>query len=389
MPSLWTSLHDLQDSFGSAVGPTFRSSGSVKPRRVQDAGRLRGYDAPMGKGTVFIFGAGASYGARSHAPPPLGQQLAQYLLGWLDANAPNEVDHDWSFAMDDELDPRAPCSRLWERADAVRRILERAKDLTRGDEIGFEMAMFELMRAREIDLLDRINEIIAVSFLGGRRCDFDERQDRYDDLLGSCGSDLRAIVTPNYDTLAEEALHRRGIGFRYGGTPDSEKGPVTVYKVHGSANWFLPYGGGRGATLAVAEAQTKPLRGAKQEPILGLFNDHDLYVVHSRTNAFLEHKHRSTYPVLATYGPHKPVVFGLPHIERVRAACFDDLRADPPARIVAAGIRPPAGSCRRSARRLRGQDPRPRAWPRRARGVGECNGSHPRDPFDRVLVIEA
>ena len=137
---------------------------------------------------------------------------------------------------------------------------------------------------------------------------------------------------------------RCGVAYRYDGTSDDANvNAIGVYKIHGSANWFLPHGGGGGSNLAIARAQTKPLRAAEQEFIPALFNDNDLYVVHQRTNALLEHKHRSTYCVLATYGPRKPVVYALPQLERVRTACVHDLTDRPPRRIIAVGIRPPVG----------------------------------------------
>jgi hypothetical protein len=49
----------------------------------------------IGHGTLLVIGAGASHGARACDPrPPLGSQLAQYLLRWFDANAPRDDDHE-------------------------------------------------------------------------------------------------------------------------------------------------------------------------------------------------------------------------------------------------------------------------------------------------------
>jgi hypothetical protein len=42
-----------------------------------------------------------------------------------------------------------------------------------------------------------------------------------------------------------------------------------------------------------------------------------------------------------TYGPQKPALFALPHLEKLRADCASDLTDRPPARIIATGIRPP------------------------------------------------
>jgi hypothetical protein len=46
--------------------------------------------------------------------------------------------------------------------------------------------------------------------------------------------------------------------------------------------------------------------------------------------------------VMVTYSRQKPLVFGLPQIERIRESCVSDLTSSPPARIVAVGIRPPS-----------------------------------------------
>lgn len=51
---------------------------------------------------ILVLGAGASFGARQAGEkgtaPPLGNELAEYLLGWLDLNPPNE-------SRDDDNDP--------------------------------------------------------------------------------------------------------------------------------------------------------------------------------------------------------------------------------------------------------------------------------------------
>jgi hypothetical protein len=80
------------------------------------------------------------------------------------------------------------------------------------------------------------------------------------------GPRLRAIITPNYDLLFEEALGRVGTTFRYAGT---QAGPasVAVYKINGSVNFFLPSGAGGGATIEQAQASAKMLRVAEQDPM--------------------------------------------------------------------------------------------------------------------------
>jgi hypothetical protein len=291
--------------------------------------------------TVLVLGAGASYGARLAArlQPPRGYELAEYLLRWLAANDPSKRDENWSRWLDgDEADPD---DGMWARYDELRALLERARDLKGPD--GFECIMAELADKSAVDLLNEVNAVVAVSFLGGEGCAFEEGVDLYDRLFQALGERLRGIVTPNYDILAEEALERVGLAYHYVGVGGDGDG-VAIYKIHGSANLALPIGAAGGATPEIAQRNARPLRAAEQEPFPSLYPDRPLYAIDGRRNAlihFNSHHHHAQYHVLVTYGPQKPLVYGLPQIQKVRAQCLSDLRERPPARVIAAGIRPP------------------------------------------------
>jgi hypothetical protein len=239
-----------------------------------------------------------------------------------------------------------PDHDLWNHYDELRRWLERASSFETND--GFERVMSELAERSRRDLLDELNAVIAASFLGGKGCAFAEGPDRFDRLFMSPRLRLRAIVTPNYDILAEEALGRRLVSYRYGGVPSHmTRDGVSIYKIHGSVNFVLPKGSGRGVTPEMAERNTKGLRAAERSPFHSLYNDHPLYAIDidkGRRNALLHfnrHSRGRYYNVLATYGPEKPVVYGLQQIKRIRECCVSDLTSSHPARIVAVGIRPP------------------------------------------------
>ncbi len=210
--------------------------------------------------TILVLGAGASLGARAGfaLTPPLGKDLAGYLLRWLEENDPRDPDRRRTASLD--YDAGRPSARLWDDYEALRDLLKRARDW--GSDDGFERVMSELAAAPERGHLATLNAVIAVSFLGGTACGFDEAPDGYDTLVSALGSGLRAVITPNYDILFEEALPRSGMTSRYAGTLD---GParVVIFKIHGSANFFLPNGSGRGATIEIAQRTAKTTRLAQ------------------------------------------------------------------------------------------------------------------------------
>ena len=128
---------------------------------------------------------------------------------------------------------------------------------------GFERVMGELAEGSKVRVLYSLNSIIVASFLGGRECAFDEGADLFDRLFWRWANALQAVVTPNYDILTEEALTRIRMTRFYGGV-DVVRPGVAIYKFHGSANFTLPIGAGRGATIEIAQSNVKPIRTAPQ-----------------------------------------------------------------------------------------------------------------------------
>jgi hypothetical protein len=72
---------------------------------------------PPEGGTILVLGAGASYGARvgvgATRPPPLRDDLAEYLLAWLSANDPERADPHTHTMMGYELDDNTPDLAVW------------------------------------------------------------------------------------------------------------------------------------------------------------------------------------------------------------------------------------------------------------------------------------
>jgi hypothetical protein len=307
----------------------------------------------MARDTVLVIGAGASYGARMGEPqgrrPPLGKDLAGYLLGWYDENAPKAEHFDpWNLAMEDETDETAPSDELYDLAGEVRAILAEAVALcTPENPLGFEQVMARLLVEGETsrNVLTKVNSVIAVSFLGGEGCFLGRADDTYAQLLRRLKDRLRGVITPNYDLLSEEALDRVGLTFRYAVVPGDDDAQVVMYKFHGSANFFQTPGSSGGSSLDAARHGVKPLTAQQQSHILSFSNAHPLGVSYPRENAFLEHKHKgaASYPVMVTYGPGKDATDGRHYLDEIRRACRENLQQDVPARVITLGVSPPRG----------------------------------------------
>ena len=101
----------------------------------------------MARDIVLVIGAGASFGARRRdlARPPLGKDLAGYLLRWFDRNQPREGDvmHAHS-ARHDRTATSPPPPRLYrhgEHEPDVRPLLLKAVALSKESATGFEELM--------------------------------------------------------------------------------------------------------------------------------------------------------------------------------------------------------------------------------------------------------
>lgn len=306
----------------------------------------------MVRDTVLVIGAGASHGARMSEPrerrPPLGKDLARYLLDWFEENAPRDYRFDpWNMAMEDATDS-APSDDLYDFAAEVRAVLAEAVALCTPDNpLGFEQVMAKLLREGEDNrhVLTKVNSVITVSFLGGKKCFLGRANDAYGELFDRMKDGLRSVITPNYDLLCEEALDQVGLTFRYASVQGAGDEQVVIYKFHGSANFFQTPGGSGGSSEEIARRGVKPLTATEQKNIRSLSNAHPLGVSYPRENAFLEHKHKggASYPVMVTYGPGKDATDGRRYLDEIRTACHENLRQEVPARVIALGVSPPRG----------------------------------------------
>jgi hypothetical protein len=310
----------------------------------------------MDRDTVLVVGAGASMGARwgDDPKPPLGSGLAKYLLDWHDANKPSEADplsedeHLWRVKLASPLHWEAPAGWLFRGEPDVREILVRAVERSEKSDTGFEHVMAELLHEEHRRHLDKINVAICFALLGGRACAFAPKPDLYDQLFSKLRTRLRAIVTPNYDLLCEEALERVGLKYRYRGYDDPTvdgEADVVIDKFHGSANFLLQSGAGSGSTLEAARASSATTTVEEQKHILSYHNSRGVHasVGDRRKNAIIELKLARCSPVLVTYGPGKDSTHGRPFLNDVRAQCDADLVKNPPKHIIAIGVRPPRG----------------------------------------------
>jgi hypothetical protein len=280
------------------------------------------------QGTILVIGAGASYGARAGThPPPLGAELGEYLLGWLKLESEAGGAHDWPDCLFDSK---------------LEGVIKKARKRRRcASGTNFERAMEKLLKRQERATLQGVNRLIAAALLGGEKREFASRPDRYDQLLEALRGELRGIITPNYDLLAEEALARVGLSYRYRALSVAEPNAVVIDKFHGSVNWFHPAGGGVGSTIDIARQNSAPTKVVDQAHLLSHYNDRPLDTF-ARTGA-IDALKRGRSPVLVTYGPGKDAVVDRPTLDRIRSECRTDLEDDPPGLLIAVGISPPRG----------------------------------------------
>ncbi len=212
--------------------------------------------------SLFLFGAGASFGSGPCAPypPPLGSQLFPALkaAGGIAATVSPELEslfiQDFEKGMD----------RFW---------TERNPDTT---QLLREMAQY----FAPFEPLDGnlYKELIQV--LGGTR-------------------KKAVMVTTNYDLLLEHAVIQLGLLVTYGGLPAADNN-IPILKIHGSCN-FLPdiqpkqFSGvsfdlSQSKGASIVETGVRPARSARE--IIEFCNRED-----------------SVAPALAMYSPSKQVLF--------------------------------------------------------------------------------
>lgn len=202
----------------------------------------------MQKLDLFLFGAGASHGARSVDPPPLGAGLHHYVLDYLclpkawEELGGLEEPEDW---------PPTEKTRLH-----LKQLLETANS--------YEQLVDQLIKRRdERDLLKKLNLLMAYALTPPINDDpkkdnaFVEKADFYDRFLYKHFPNRRMLqtacfITINYDCLLERALcrcyHRspdprelqclcRHIDYRLRRLDNNVPG-IEVLKPHGSINWI-------------------------------------------------------------------------------------------------------------------------------------------------------
>ena len=198
----------------------------------------------MKKLDLFLFGAGASHGARSVDSPPLGADLHHYV-------------HDYLCL------PKAELGILEEPADGTCTEKTRSylKRLLRAA-ISYEQLVGQLRQRNERDLLKKLNLLMAYALTPPINDDpkvndaFIEKVDHYDDFLRKQFPNREMLqtasfITLNYDCLLERALCRcyhqssdpnelrclcGHINYRLH-TEQNDIRSIEVLKPHGSINW--------------------------------------------------------------------------------------------------------------------------------------------------------
>lgn len=189
---------------------------------------------------LFLFGAGASNGARNPSPP-LGSQLHGYVSGYLCQS--------WSELG--ILEEPNDCTRTEDVRCELKQHLS--------DAVSYESLASKLLGAGQNDLLKKLNLLMAYTLTPPINDDpkvddaFIEQQDIYDDFLTIKFRDSEELkttsfITLNYDCLLERAICRSLFkGPQHGEMQclckhvncqltDNGSG-VEVLKPHGSINW--------------------------------------------------------------------------------------------------------------------------------------------------------
>jgi len=270
----------------------------------------------------------------------MGQQLAHYLLEWLRANDP--ANNPNRFGMPNPSDPSTPSAELWRNGlDSKLRDFLLSASATQ-EPRGFEVAA-ESLRQRDPDLIRPLNRLVTWSMLTGLQCAFTERADRYDHLFGlpRFQGNL-ALISLNYDLLAEEALMRAGRDVCWPGPRDKQgRTGLPVFKPHGSVNWLRLFSTPVSATLAVAEqiAASSPI-ATLSGPQQGLDTGQEYIPPGPRNNLIWELKRQSNadQAILALYAQGKPVFTNHDCIAAAFDACVDAVRQNMSAGATLIGV---------------------------------------------------
>lgn len=294
-----------------------------------------------------VVGAGASYGARldfpGSDPPPLGDDLAGYLLHWYATNERIGRLVRGAGALElADTDYERPAGYIFDRNALDREGFRQAIDWLRqcAWDGSFEDEALQLMTPGSIEedknsLRRTLWHVLAFAMLNGAGCRFREGPDLYDDLVEWLSHRFHefSFISFNYDILLEEAIIRktgckpRYPGLRLDGYPDNATGP-DVFKPHGSVNWF---------TLDHSEEAPNFAKGPQGQWIA----DHRFEYPLPRTQTIAKLKTPSHFaaPVTCVYCPGKPATVNHGGIEDVRAKALEAVRAAD--RVLLIGLRPP------------------------------------------------
>jgi hypothetical protein len=227
--------------------------------------------------TVFLFGAGASYGSGECYPenPPLGFQLFDELQRW--GGVASTVD----------------------------------EPLRRAFKEDFEEGMEDFFRARNQDITRFLREM-ADYF-----AQFEPGPKNYYGQLAKIAAQAKGSVvfaTTNYEALIELAVSQAGYKFAYGEPAHYPKGGIPILKLHGSCN-FLP--DLRNISLRDVSFNLTPEPSTPIEQLSASIFDGPVKPAFSLTEvrAFCK-KQDSAAPALGLYLPGKHVMWCRSFVER-------------------------------------------------------------------------
>ena len=169
-----------------------------------------------------IVGAGASHGARldfpGSDPPPLGDDLAGYLLHWYATNERiGRLDHVKGVLEQADTEYERPGTYIFDRNQEDRQEFRRAIEWLRkcAWDGSFEEQSLHLMQPGSIEedknsLRRTLWHVLAFGLLNGVGCRFREGPDLYDELVKCLSGRFARVsyISFNYDLLLEEAITR-------------------------------------------------------------------------------------------------------------------------------------------------------------------------------------
>jgi hypothetical protein len=305
------------------------------------------------KKNLLIIGAGASRGAREPSPPD-GNQLLSVLEAVLKQLEGAQPESPLNF---DEVPEKRGWNGIFfskEEIELVHKFISRAIPTGKG----YEGAIAEILdndAEGGKSLLLLLNRLIAFTFcfnvrgLGPRIEGFQSGADRYDQCIDKLQiSASWMAISLNYDMLFEQALFRRPLPFYYpemnAGLVGDREG-VPLFKIHGSINWFpCPTQSLHTETPTPEQKRRATTRMTWDETNRRFSIDFPDVFVSSYDLIYQElvrEEELLRSPVMAHYGPRKPVDVNFLFIDGVRASALQHIEKVEQAFII--GVRPPNG----------------------------------------------